>query len=76
MIADLMAGFDSHIALQLYPLAPTSVEDALAKAKLIEMGQKNAAGMIQQNARINQLEEENNRFRQQIQQAHLSKPIP
>ena len=54
-----MSGLDSQISVMLYGLAPTTLDEAIMKAKMIEMGQKNAAGIMQFNAKLAQLEQEN-----------------
>jgi len=43
----------------LYRLALASLDEAIMKAKMVEMGQKNAAGIMQFNAKLAQLEQEN-----------------
>ncbi len=43
----------------LYGLASASLDEAIMKAKMIKMGQKNAAGTMQFNAKVAQLEQEN-----------------
>ena len=43
----------------LYGLALTNLNETIMKAKMIEMGQKNISGAIQINAKIMQLEIEN-----------------
>ena len=62
----------------LYGLAPTSLDEAIMKAKMIEMGQKNASGAIQVNAKMTQLETENQVLQQQLawEQATKSQPQP
>ena len=60
VLADFMSGLDPNISMLLYGLAPTNLDDAIMKAKMIEMGQKNASGAIQVNAKMTQLETENN----------------
>ena len=52
VLADFMSGLDPNISMLLYGLIPTSLDKAIIKAKMIEMGQKNASGTIQVNAKI------------------------
>ena len=59
VLADFMSGLDSNISMLLYELAPTNLDEAIIKAKMIEMGQKNALGVIQVNAKIMQLKMKN-----------------
>src|SRR6266542_3846666 len=51
----------------LYGLAPASLDEAIMKAKMIEMGQRNAAGTMQFNAKVAQLEQENALLHQQLE---------
>ena len=59
VLVDFMSGLDPQISVMLYGLAPTTLDEAIMKAKMIEMGQKNAAGTMQFNAKLAQLEQEN-----------------
>ncbi len=59
ILADFMFRLDSNISMLLYGLALTSLNEAIMKAKMIEMGQKNASRVIQVNAKIMQLKTEN-----------------
>ena len=59
ILADFMSGLDPNILMLLYGLAPTSLDEIIMKVKMIEMGQKNASGAIQVNAKMTQLETEN-----------------
>ncbi len=52
VLADFMSGLDPNISMLLYGLALTNLDEAIMKAKMIEMGQKNASGVIQVNAKI------------------------
>ncbi len=54
VLADFMSGLDSNISMLLYGLAPTSLDEAIMKAKMIEIRQKNASGAIQVNAKMTQ----------------------
>ncbi len=59
VLADFMLGLDPIISMLLYGLAPTNLNKTIMKAKMIEIGQKNASGTIQVNAKMTQLETEN-----------------
>ncbi len=59
VLANLIFGLDPNISMLLYGLAPTNLDEAIMKTKMIEMGQKNASGTIQVNAKMIQLETEN-----------------
>ncbi len=50
----------------LYGLAPINLDEAIMKVKMIEIGQKNASRAIQVNARMMQLETENQVLQQQL----------
>ena len=52
VLADFMSGLDLNISMLLYGLASTNLDKAIMKAKMIEMGQKNASGAIQVNAKM------------------------
>jgi len=52
ILADFMSKLDSNISMLLYGLAPTNLNEAIMKAKMIEMRQKNASGVIQVNAKM------------------------
>src|SRR6266508_2317487 len=67
VLADFMSGLDSQISVMLYGLAPVSLDEAIMKAKMIEMGQRNAAGTMQFNAKVAQLEQENALLHQQLE---------
>ena len=59
ILADFMSGLDPNILMLLYELALTNLNEAIMKVKMIEIGQKNASGAIQVNAKMTQLETEN-----------------
>ena len=59
ILADFMLGLDPNISMLLYGLALTSLDKAIIKAKMIEIGQKNALGIIQVNVKLTQLETKN-----------------
>src|SRR6266511_765090 len=77
VLADFMSGLDPKISVMLYGLAPVSLDEAIMKAKMIEMGQRNAAGTMQFNAKVAQLEQENALLHQQLEwQPRPSQPQP
>ena len=59
ILANFMSGLDLNILMLLYELSLTNLNEAIMKAKMIEMEQKNALGVIQVNAKIMQLKTEN-----------------
>ncbi len=59
ILANFMSGLDPNISMLLYRLALTNLDEAIMKAKMIEMEQKNASEAIQVNAKMTQLEIEN-----------------
>ncbi len=59
VLADFMSELNSNISMLLYGLALTNLDEAIMKAKIIEIGQKNASGVIQVNAKMTQLETKN-----------------
>jgi len=59
VLANFMSGLDSNIFMLLYGLTSTNLNEAIMKAKMIEMRQKNASGTMQVNAKMMQLETEN-----------------
>ncbi len=46
ILADFMSGLNPNISMLLYRLVLTNLDEAIMKAKMIEMGQKNASGAI------------------------------
>ena len=52
ILADFISGLDPNILILLYGLASTNLDEAIMKAKMIEMEQKNASRAIQVNAKI------------------------
>ena len=67
VLADFMSGLDSQISVMLYGLALASLDEAIMKAKMIEIGQRNATGTMQFNAKVVQLEQENALLHQQLE---------
>ena len=67
VLADFMSGLDPQISVMLYELAPTTLDEAIMKAKMIEIGQKNAAGTMQYNAKMAQLKQKNALLHQQLE---------
>ncbi len=59
ILADFISGLDPNISMLLYGLASTNLDETIIKAKMIEIGQKNASGIIQINAKMMQLETKN-----------------
>ena len=51
----------------LYGLAPATLDETIMKAKMVEMGQKNAVRTMQFNAKLAQLEQENALLHQQLE---------
>ncbi len=76
VLADFMSGLDPQISVMLYRLAPASLDEAIMKAKMIEMGQRNAARTMQYNAKLAQLEQENALLYQQIEWQPRPQPQP
>ncbi len=66
VLADFMSGLNLNISMLLYELALINLDEAIIKAKMIEMEQKNASGVIQVNTKITQLETENQVLQQQL----------
>jgi len=52
VLADFMSRLDPNISMLLYGLALINLNEAIMKAKMIEMGQKNVSEAIQINAKI------------------------
>jgi len=52
VLADFMSELDSNILMLLYGLAPTNLNEAIMKTKMIKIGQKNALEVIQVNAKM------------------------
>ncbi len=66
VLVDFMSELDLNISMLLYKLISTNLNEAIIKAKMIEMGQKNALKVIQVNAKMIQLETENQMLQQQL----------
>ncbi len=66
VLADFMSGLDLNISMLLYGLALTNLNEAIMKAKIIEMRQKNTSRAIQVNAKMTQLKTENQVLQQQL----------
>jgi len=67
ILADFMSELDPQISVMLYGLALTTLDEAIMKTKMIEMGQKNATEAVQYNAKMAQLEQENALLHQQLE---------
>ncbi len=59
ILADFISELDHNILMLLYKLASTNLDEAIMKTKIIEIRQKNVSGIIQVNAKMTQLETEN-----------------
>ena len=59
VLANFMSELDPNIFILLYGLASINLDKVIIKAKIIEIGQKNALGTIQVNAKMTQLEMKN-----------------
>ncbi len=59
VLVNFISGLNLNISMLLYELASTNLDEVIMKAKIIEMGQKNASRAIQVNAKMMQLETEN-----------------
>ena len=46
ILANFMSELDLNILMLLYRLVSTNLDETIMKAKMIEMGQKNALGII------------------------------
>ncbi len=66
ILVDFILGLDPNISILLYGLASTNLDEAIIKAKMIEIKQKNTSGAIQVNAKMTQLEIENQVLQQQL----------
>ncbi len=66
VLADFISELDLNISMLLYGLALTNLDKVIMKAKMIEIGQKNASRVIQVNAKMMQLETENQVLQQQL----------
>ena len=76
VLADFMSELDPNISMLLYRLALINLDKAIMKAKMIEIGQKNASGAIQVNAKMTQLETENQVLQQQLAWKQATKSQP
>ncbi len=71
-----MLELDSNILMLLYGLALTNLDEAIMKAKIIKMRQKNALRVIQVNVKMTQLKTENQVLQQQLAWEQVTKPQP
>ena len=76
VLADFILGLDSNILMLLYGLALTNLDEAIMKAKIIKMRQKNALRVIQVNVKMTQLKTENQVLQQQLAWEQVTKPQP
>ena len=74
VLADFMSGLDSNISILLYGLALINLDKAIMKTKMIEIEQKNVSKAIQVNAKMTQLETENQVLQQQLVWEQVTKP--
>ena len=74
ILADFMSGLNPNISMLLYELALTNLNEAIIKAKMIEMRQKNISEAIQINVKIMQLKMENQVLQQQLAWKQATKP--
>src|ERR1043165_785014 len=68
VLADYLSGLDPNIAMLVYGLAPLTIEDAIDKAKKVELEQMSASNALQANIRLQQLEQQNFLLNSQIMQ--------
>jgi len=73
VLANFMLGLDPNILILLYGLAQINLDEAIIKVKMIEIRQKNILGAIQVNAKIMQLEIENQVLQQQLVREQATK---
>ena len=59
VLVNFILGLDPNISMLLYRLALINLDKAIIKAKIIEIGQKNALRTLQVNAKMMQLETKN-----------------
>jgi len=52
VLADYLLGLDSNIAMLMYKLALLTIDDAIDKAKKVELGQMSASNALQANVRL------------------------
>ena len=55
VLADYLSGLDPNIAILVYGLSPLTIDDAIDKAKKVELGQMSASNTLQANVRLQQL---------------------
>ena len=52
VLANYLSGLDPNITMLIYGLAPLTIDDAIDKAKKVELGQMNTSNSIQTNIRL------------------------
>src|ERR1044072_9184100 len=68
VLADYLSGLDPNIAMLVYELAPLTIDNAIDKAKKVELGQTSASNTLQANVRLQQLEQQNFLLNSQVMQ--------
>src|ERR1044071_1042136 len=68
VLANYLLGLDPNITMLVYGLAPLIIDDAIDKAKKVELGQMSASNALQANVRLQQLEQQNFLLNSQIMQ--------
>src|ERR1044072_4983749 len=68
VLADYLSELDPNIAILVYDLASLTIDDAIDKAKKVELEQMSASNALQANARLQQLEHQNFLLNSQIMQ--------
>ena len=56
ILANFISGLNPNISIMLYELVSRNLNEAIRKAKMIEMGQRNILGAVQYNTKMAQLE--------------------
>src|ERR1043166_9712508 len=72
VLSDYLSGLDPNIAILVYGLAPLTIDDAIDKAKKVELGQMSTSNALQANVRLQQLEHQNFLLNSQIMQMQES----
>ena len=65
---DFIAGLDPTIQVMVYAFAPTTLEETIQKAKMVEQGQRNATQMLTANHMVATLQQQNQILQQQVEQ--------
>ncbi len=59
ILANFILRLNPNILILLYEMSPTNLDKTIMKTKMIEIGQKNVLEILQINAKMMQLETEN-----------------